>query len=107
MTLSRSVVTCITYTAAGSRGLVLVDDRQTVKRTSTVSKSALAITEEHNDLADAAIGQLGRLNSRAAARATLDDGSAHPADIWSAGTKDGWNGVGVAGGGGGVVFGLG
>ncbi|MDT7730971.1 MAG: hypothetical protein QOK45_1224, partial [Mycobacterium sp.] len=50
-----------------------------------MSKSALAITEEHNDLADAAIGQLSRLTSRAAARATLEDGSSHPADIWSAG----------------------
>ena len=51
-----------------------------LQRTFTVSKSALAITEEHNDLADAAIGQLSRLNSRVAARATLDDGSSHPAD---------------------------
>ena len=43
-----------------------------------MSKSALAITEEHTDLADSAIGQLNRLNSRAAARATLENGSAHP-----------------------------
>ena len=28
-------------------------------RTSTVSKSALAISDEHRDLADAVIGQLG------------------------------------------------
>jgi hypothetical protein len=41
------------------------------KRTSTVSKSALAITDEHSDLADAATGQLTRLSTRAAARATL------------------------------------
>ena len=39
-----------------------------------MSKSALAITEEHKDLAEAAIGQLDRLNSRAAARATLEGG---------------------------------
>ena len=71
-----------------------------------MSKSALAITEEHNDLADAAIGQLGRLNSRAAARATLDDGSAHPADIWSAGTEVGWNGLALAEECGGSGFGL-
>jgi len=71
-----------------------------------VSKSALAITEEHNDLADAAIGQLGRLNSRAAARATLDDGSSHPADIWSAGTEVGWNGLAIAEEYGGSGFGL-
>src|SRR5258707_12852036 len=66
------------------------------QRTSTVSKSALAITEEHNDLADAAIGQLSRLNSRAAARATLDDGSSHPADIWSAGIEAGGNGLAIS-----------
>ena len=37
-----------------------------------MTKSALAITEEHLDLADAALGQLNRLDSRAAARATLE-----------------------------------
>jgi alkylation response protein AidB-like acyl-CoA dehydrogenase len=71
-----------------------------------VSKSALAITEEHNDLADAAIGQLSRLNSRVAARATLDDGSSHPADIWSAGAEVGWNGLAIAEEYGGSGFGL-
>ena len=71
-----------------------------------MSKSALAITEEHNDLADAAIGQLSRLNSRAAARATLDDGSSHPADIWSAGAEVGWNGLAIAEEHGGSGFGL-
>jgi alkylation response protein AidB-like acyl-CoA dehydrogenase len=71
-----------------------------------VSKPALAITEEHNDLADAAIGQLNRLNSRAAARATLDDGSAHPADIWSANAELGWNGLAIAEDHGGSGFGL-
>ncbi len=71
-----------------------------------MSKSALAITEEHNDLADAAIGQLGRLNSRAAARATLDDGSAHPADIWSAAAEVGWHGLAIAEEYGGSGFGL-
>ncbi|HEX3547598.1 MAG TPA: acyl-CoA dehydrogenase [Mycobacterium sp.] len=71
-----------------------------------MSKPALAITEEHNDLADAAIGQLNRLNSRAAARATLDDGSAHPADIWSANAELGWNGLAIAEDHGGSGFGL-
>ena len=71
-----------------------------------MSKSALAITEEHKDLAEAAMGQLSRLNSRAAARATLDDGSAHPADIWSAATELGWNGLAIAEEHGGSGFGL-
>ena len=71
-----------------------------------MSKSALAITEEHNDLADAAIGQLSRLTSRAAARATLEDGSSHRADIWSAGAEVGWNGLAIAEEHGGSGFGL-
>ncbi|MDT5329915.1 MAG: hypothetical protein QOF31_1212, partial [Mycobacterium sp.] len=71
-----------------------------------MSKSALAITEEHNDLADAAIGQLSRLGSRAAARATLEDGSSHPADIWSAASEVGWNGLAIAEEHGGSGFGL-
>jgi alkylation response protein AidB-like acyl-CoA dehydrogenase len=71
-----------------------------------VSKSALAITEEHTDLADAAFGQLNRLNSRAAARAALDNGSAHPSEIWSAGADLGWNGLAVGEEYGGSCFGL-
>ena len=71
-----------------------------------MSRSALAITEEHNDLAEAAIGQLNRLNSRAAARATLDEGSAHPADIWSAAAEQGWTGLAIAEEHGGSGFGL-
>jgi alkylation response protein AidB-like acyl-CoA dehydrogenase len=61
-----------------------------------VSKSALAITEEHVDLADAAFGQLNRVSSRAAARATLDGGSSHPAEIWSAAADLGWTGLAIA-----------
>jgi alkylation response protein AidB-like acyl-CoA dehydrogenase len=61
-----------------------------------VSKSALAITEEHTDLADSVIGQLNRLDSRAAARVTLENGAAHPSEIWSAGTGLGWNGLAIA-----------
>ena len=76
------------------------------ERTSTVSKSALAISDEHRDLADAVIGQLGRLNSRAAARATLEDGPAHPADIWSAAAELGWHGLAIAEEHGGSGFGL-
>jgi 3-oxochol-4-en-24-oyl-CoA dehydrogenase len=71
-----------------------------------VSKSALAITEEHSDLADSAMGQLNRLNSRAAARATLENGSAHPSGIWSAGKDLGWNGLAIAEEYGGSGFGL-
>jgi alkylation response protein AidB-like acyl-CoA dehydrogenase len=71
-----------------------------------VSKSALAITEEHKDLAEAAIGQLNRLNTRAAARATLEGGSAHPADVWSAATDLGWTGLAIAEEHGGSGFGL-
>ncbi|MGE2726388.1 acyl-CoA dehydrogenase [Mycolicibacterium pulveris] len=71
-----------------------------------MSKSALAITEEHTDLADAAFGQLSRLNSRAAARATLQDASSHPADIWSAASEIGWTGLAIAEEHGGSGFGL-
>jgi alkylation response protein AidB-like acyl-CoA dehydrogenase len=71
-----------------------------------VSKSALAITEEHTDLADSTFGQLNRLNSRAAARATLEDGSLHPSEIWSAGKDLGWNGLAIAEEYGGSGFGL-
>lgn len=71
-----------------------------------MSKSALAITEEHNDLADAAFGQLNRLNSRAAARATLEDASSHPADLWSAAGEIGWTGLAIAEEHGGSGFGL-
>jgi 3-oxochol-4-en-24-oyl-CoA dehydrogenase len=71
-----------------------------------VSKSALAITEEHNDLADSVIGQLNRLSSRGAARATLEKASDHPSEIWSAGMDLGWNGLAIAEEYGGSGFGL-
>src|SRR5262245_3543897 len=99
-------VTCITYLQVDAGALALLDNRQTVKRTSTVSKSALAITEEHTDLADSVIGQLYRLNSRAAARATLEKPSDHPSEIWSAGMDLGWNGLAIAEEYGGSGFGL-
>ncbi|ODQ95860.1 acyl-CoA dehydrogenase [Mycolicibacterium holsaticum] len=71
-----------------------------------MSKSALAITEEHTALADSAFGQLSRLNSRSAARATLEDGASHPPDVWSAVTGNGWTGLAIAEEHGGSGFGL-
>ncbi|MDT5105982.1 MAG: hypothetical protein QOI25_3495 [Mycobacterium sp.] len=71
-----------------------------------MGNSALAITDDHRDLAEAANGQLNRLNSRAAARATLDAGSNHPADLWSAAADVGWQGLAVAEDYGGSGFGL-
>jgi 3-oxochol-4-en-24-oyl-CoA dehydrogenase len=75
-------------------------------RISTVSKSALAITEEHTDLAEAAFGQLNRVKSRAAARAALEGGPSHPAEIWSAAADLGWTGLAIAEEHGGSGFGL-
>ncbi len=71
-----------------------------------MSKSALAITDEHSALADAAIGQLTRLSSRAAARATLEGGSAHPENLWKAAAEQGWLGLAIAEEHGGSGFGL-
>jgi alkylation response protein AidB-like acyl-CoA dehydrogenase len=71
-----------------------------------VSKSALAITDEHQDLADAAIGQLTRLSTRAAARATLDGGSSNPENVWKAAADLGWLGLAIAEEHGGSGFGL-
>jgi len=72
----------------------------------TANASTLAITDDHQDLAEAASGQLSRLQALAKARATLDGGSAHPADIWSAATELGWTGLAVAEEYGGSGFGL-
>nr|CRL68531.1 acyl-CoA dehydrogenase [Mycolicibacter nonchromogenicus] len=71
-----------------------------------MTKSALAITEEHQDLADAALGQLSRLGSRAAARATLEKAGTYPDKIWAAGAGLGWNGLAVSEEYGGSGFGL-
>lgn len=71
-----------------------------------MTKSALAITEEHNDLAASAIGQLQRLGSRAAARAALTEPGSHPREIWTAGAELGWNGLAIAEEFGGAGFGL-
>ena len=62
----------------------------------TANASALAITEDHQALADAAAGQLSRLHALTQARATLDGGSRRPADIWSAAADLGWLGLAVA-----------
>ncbi len=71
-----------------------------------MTTSALAITDEHRDLADSAQGQLTRVGSRAAARATLEGGSAHPIEIWKASAALGWNGLATAEEHGGSGFGL-
>lgn len=71
-----------------------------------MSNSALAITEEHRDLADAVAGQLSRLESLGAARATLDGGSAHPASIWAAAGELGWTGLAIGEEFGGSGFGV-
>jgi alkylation response protein AidB-like acyl-CoA dehydrogenase len=71
-----------------------------------VSKSALAITDEHQDLADAAIGQLTRLSTRAGARATLEGGSSNPHEVWKAAAELGWLGLAIAEEHGGSGFGL-
>lgn len=71
-----------------------------------MTKSALAITEEHQDLAAAAVGRLQRSGSRAAARATLDHPGGYSREMWSAGAELGWNGLAIAEEFGGSGFGL-
>ncbi|MBB2988805.1 alkylation response protein AidB-like acyl-CoA dehydrogenase [Mycolicibacterium iranicum] len=68
--------------------------------------SSLAITDDHQDLAAATSGQLSRLQTLAKARATLDGGPNHPADIWTAATELGWLGLAVSEEFGGSGFGL-
>ncbi|MDZ4264616.1 MAG: acyl-CoA dehydrogenase family protein, partial [Mycobacterium sp.] len=72
----------------------------------TASASSLAITDEHQDLAAAAAGRLTRLATLAKARATLDGGSRHPAELWSAATELGWTGLAIGEESGGSGFGL-
>ena len=74
---------------------------------SVAETSALAITEEHQDLAEAVSGQLARLDALAQARSTLAGGATHPADIWSAASELGWTGLALAEEHGGSGFGLG
>ncbi|OKH84963.1 acyl-CoA dehydrogenase [Mycobacterium sp. ST-F2] len=68
--------------------------------------SALAITDDHNDLAHSATGLLHRLGSRAAARATLEGGPSHPAEFWTAAADLGWQGLAIPEAYGGSGFGL-
>ena len=60
-----------------------------------MTTSALAISDEHVELAEAALGQLKRCQASAAARATADGASAHPAGVWEAASSLGWNGLAV------------
>jgi alkylation response protein AidB-like acyl-CoA dehydrogenase len=71
-----------------------------------VGNSALAITDEHRELADSANGQLNRLGSLAAARATLGGESNHPDNLWAAGVAVGWPGLAIPEEYGGSGFGL-
>ncbi|TPG29614.1 acyl-CoA dehydrogenase [Mycolicibacterium hodleri] len=71
-----------------------------------MSNAALAITDEHRELAAAANGQLSRLSSRAAARATLGGEGNHPENVWSAAVAVGWPGLAIAEEYGGSGFGL-
>lgn len=71
-----------------------------------MTDSTLAITDEHRELAAAAAGQLTRLKTRAAARATLDSEQSHPAEIWAACAQLGWNGLAISEDHGGSGFGL-
>jgi len=60
-----------------------------------VTTSALAIADEHVELADAALGQLRRCKAFEAARATVNGASSHPAEIWTAAASLGWHGLAV------------
>jgi alkylation response protein AidB-like acyl-CoA dehydrogenase len=71
-----------------------------------VGNSALAITDEHRELANSANGQLNRLGSLAAARATLGGESNHPDNLWEAGVAVGWPGLAIPEEYGGSGFGL-
>lgn len=72
----------------------------------TVRASALAISDDHQDLAEAVSGQLTRLHTLATARASLEGGSSHPSEIWSAATELGWIGLAIGEDFGGSGFGL-
>ena len=63
---------------------------------SALAISALAISSEHRALADAAAGQLSRLDSLATARATLEGGANQAPVIWAAAAELGWNGLAIS-----------
>src|SRR6185312_15948839 len=77
-----------------------------LKRIRQVTTSALAISDEHVELAEAALGQLRRCKALAAARGTADGASAHPAEVWDAAAGLGWHGLAVDERYGGSGFGL-
>ena len=60
-----------------------------------MTTSALAITDEHVELAEAVLGQLRRCKTLAAARATADGATSHPSEIWTAAANLGWHGLAV------------
>ncbi|MEB3070718.1 acyl-CoA dehydrogenase [[Mycobacterium] vasticus] len=71
-----------------------------------MAASALAISDEHVDLAEAAAGQLKRCRALAAARGTTEGADAHPSEIWAAAADLGWHGLAVDERYGGSGFGL-
>ena len=71
-----------------------------------VTVAALAITDEHRALAESTTGLLTRLNARGAARATLDAGPSHPAELWTGAAQLGWQGLALPEEFGGSGFGL-
>ncbi len=71
-----------------------------------MSNSRLALTEEHRDLAESAIGALNRVKSLAAARATLNDGAQSDREIWSVAAELGWHGLAISEEHGGSGFGM-
>ncbi|BBY27435.1 acyl-CoA dehydrogenase [Mycolicibacterium sediminis] len=71
-----------------------------------MATSALALTDDHRALAESASGQLRRLDVRALGRDTLESGSRHPAQLWTAATDLGWQGLAIPEEHGGAGFGL-
>lgn len=67
---------------------------------------ALAIAEEHRELAAVAVAHLARFEARGAARATLDAGAGPPGPLWKATAELGWLGLHVPEEFGGSGFGL-
>ena len=71
-----------------------------------MSESALAITDDHQDLAESVSGQLSRLHTLAKARESLEGGTSHPPELWSAARELGWIGLAIGEDFGGSGFGL-
>jgi alkylation response protein AidB-like acyl-CoA dehydrogenase len=60
-----------------------------------VTTSALAITDEHVELAEATLGPLRRSKALATTRAAADGADAHPRELWSTTAQLGWQGLTV------------